>query len=78
LAAARMEVRALRVVIIPALAMLTVCCSCNLSAHDPDAQASFGPSCNAEQDTTHHDFVQNRTGRVGHLVKLVDAADTAI
>jgi hypothetical protein len=38
-----------------------------------------GMQCDARgRSATHHHFVEDRAGRVGHLVKLVDAAHTAV
>lgn len=69
LAAARMEVRAFSVVMIPALAIETVCCSCRESARVQSLSSEV---------STYHDLVQDGTCGVGHLVKLVDAADTTV
>lgn len=68
LAAARIDVRALSVVMIPALAMETVCCSCRTCERRGEAVAQ----------KTHHDFMQDTSSSVAHLVKLVDAANTTI
>lgn len=72
-AAARIEVRALRVVMIPALAIETVCCSCWVSRKVSEKGKGEG-----RRGRTDHDFVENTPSRVGHLVKLVDAADSAV
>lgn len=68
-AAARIEVRAFSVVIIPAFAIETVCCSCKEGqiAHRGD-----------QRYDTHHDFMQYTTGRIRHLVELIDATYTAV
>jgi hypothetical protein len=75
-AAAKMEVRALRVVMIPALAIETVCCSCKWGG----AVVSHYTSSLARQSIarTYHDFVQDTSGSIAHLVKLVDTADASI
>ena len=69
LAAARIDVLALRVVMIPAFAIETVCCSWNtcvrLEMEEP-------------QKITNHDFVKDTPSRVRHLVEFVNAADTAV
>ena len=69
-APARIDVRALRVVMIPAFAMETVCCSCR-SCMNGRLETIIG-MC------THHDFMQNTSSRVRHLVKLIDTAYTAV
>jgi hypothetical protein len=58
LAAARMDVRAFRVVMIPALAMETVCCSCE---DDRIRMMDWGRV--GEEEVYHH-FVQDTTRRV--------------
>ena len=68
LAAARIDVRAFRVVMMPAFAIETVCCSCKEgSIHALDLQ-----------DRKYHDFVQHTARGVGHLVELIDTADTPV
>ena len=67
-AAARMDVRAFSVVMIPALAMETVCCSCQTGEND----AGY------VKQVTHHDFVQHTARGVGHFVELIDTADTSV
>jgi hypothetical protein len=64
-----MEVRAFRVVIIPALAIETVCCSYDVR---------FRSKVKAGHRGTYHNFVQNTAGGVRHLVKFVNATYTAI
>lgn len=73
-AAAKMEVRALRVVMIPALAIDTVCCSYK------EQLCSSGrfPFADWQTARTYHDFVQDTSGSIAHLVKFVNAADASI
>lgn len=73
LAAARMDVRALRVVIIPALAMETVCCSCD----DNMVRKGRGKAERSEEWPNHH-FMKYTSRRVRHLIKLVDTAHSSI
>lgn len=71
LAAARMDVRAFNVVMMPAFAIETVCCSlthCCISPMRRDKQAG----------NTYHDFVQNATCCVRHLVELIDTTYTSV
>ena len=73
LAAARREVRALRVVMIPAFAIETVCCSlrqfsCQGRTH----------TLRVDVSGTHHNFVQYTSCRVRHLVKLVNTTYATI
>lgn len=72
-AAARIEVRALRVVMIPALAMETVCCSLIESLE----LVGLHKMCE-EGEQTHHHFVEDTSGGVRHLVKLVDATHSSV
>jgi hypothetical protein len=72
LAAARMDVLAFRVVMIPAFAIETVCCSCKIKLSDQFtafvAHLSFD----------YHNLVQNTSGSIAHLVKFVDTADASV
>jgi hypothetical protein len=61
-------VRALRVVMMPALAIETVCCSLVGIIWVRDGSAR------GETKVFYHDFVQYATRRFRHLVKLVNAA----
>jgi hypothetical protein len=67
LAAAKIEVRAFSVVIMPALAIETVCCSCSLSR-----QISLGRR--GTDGRSYHNFVQYTSCHTTHLVKFVYAA----
>lgn len=73
-----MDVRALSEAIMPALAMDTVC------RRDRGGElrcSVVSLSKSTLLDKPHlllHDFVQNSAGGVGHFVKLVDAAHTAV
>lgn len=69
LAAARMEVRAFKVVMMPAFAIETVCCSW-LYPHK---------SCSPSSDSwTNHNFMQDATSPVRHFIKFVNATDPTI
>lgn len=70
LAAARIEVRALRVVMMPAFAMETVCCSCT--------HMKLGVVRGVLYGCTYHNFVKDTTCGIGHLVEFIDTADTAV
>ena len=67
-AAARIDVRALSVVMMPAFAMETVCCSYGTALMKREQPGTL----------TYHDFVQDTSRRIAHLVKFVDAADAAV
>ena len=73
LAQAKIEVRAFRVVIIPALATEIVCCSygnINLS------KVMFKKIRASKK--THHNLVKNRASIIGHFVKLINTTNTTI
>lgn len=73
-AAARIEVRAFNVVMIPAFAIETVCCSFR-HTHMTRVRSLLSV---LRKGLTYHDFVKDTSSRVRHLVKFVDAADTSI
>lgn len=68
LAAARIEVRAFKVVMMPAFAIETVCCS--WLCHQLRSPSS--------DSRTDHNFMEDTASRVRHFVKFVNAADTSI
>jgi len=68
LAAARIEVRAFRVVMIPAFAIETVCCSWS-------SRQWKSPGSDARTD---HNFMKDTTRRIRHFIKFVNAADTPV
>lgn len=71
LAAARMDVRAFRVVMMPALAMETVCCSCR-------DEMKWKDDVRVGDELAYHHFVQDTPRRVRHLVEFVNTADTSV
>lgn len=70
LAAARIEVRAFKVAMMPALATEIVCCS--YTAQDEHRNIT------TLIVQTNHGLVQHRSGALAHLVKFVDATNAAI
>lgn len=68
LAPARMDVLAFSVVMIPALAMDTVCCSY--------IEISFYAG-NVGKDP-YHDFMKHTSSGIGHLIEFIDTADTTV
>ena len=73
LAAARTDVRALRVVIIPAFAIETVCCSLGQQLAVVRVAAVPKP-----KDASYHNFMQYTTRGFRHLIKLVNTTNTSV
>lgn len=78
LAQAQMDVRAFSVVIIPALATDTVCCSYIYRINQILAYPHLLMQMCIKFPLSYHDFVKYTTSGIRHLIKFINTANTTV